>query len=110
VELGFALPKGIGLEVEGSYAYRPYRHPTIFPERNNLVPASFTNPRQYFLSDERHADQRLGFETLLSLPISEAYAVSLGYAYLRNQSTSDVFDYDTHAVFAMFTAYFARAL
>ena len=111
LDLGFALPQGITLDLEGSYAYRAYRHPTVFPERDNvLLVASSTNPRQYFLSDERHDDQRFRFEALLAIPISAPYAVSLGYVYLANQSTSDPFDYDSNAVFVMFTAYFARAL
>ncbi len=111
LDLGFALPHSIGLDFEGSYAYRAYRHPTVFPERDDvLLVSSLTNPRQYFLSDQRHHDQRFRLEALLAIPVSEPYAVSLGYVYQSNESTSDAFDYDSHAVFVMFTAYFARAL
>ena len=109
--LGFALPYSVGLDLEGSYSYRAFRHPTIFPDREDLLAASSaTTPRQYFLSDQPHRDQRTTFDARLSIPIVEPCSVSLLYSYRINQSTADAFDYDEHAVGLLFNVHLARAL
>jgi tetratricopeptide (TPR) repeat protein len=108
--LGFALPYSVGLDLESSYTYRDYRHPTVFPDKDDLLAASSTTtPRQYFLSDEAHRDQRVTFDARLSVPIIEPCSVSLLYSYRRNESTADAFDYDEHAVGLLFNVHLARA-
>jgi tetratricopeptide (TPR) repeat protein len=108
--LGFALPRSIGLDLETSYNYRPFRHPTTFPDRADvLAAASASDPEQYFLSDDPHRDQRVSFDARLSVPVFEPCSVSLLYGYRNNQSTADAFDYDEHAVGLLFNVYLARA-
>jgi tetratricopeptide (TPR) repeat protein len=106
--LGFALPASVGLDLEGSYTYRDYRHPTTFPDRDDLESAA--PGRQYFLSDSPHRDQRIGFDARLSIPLAEPFSLSLLYSYQDNLSSADVFDYDQHVVGFLLNANFARAL
>ena len=110
VGLGFALPHSIGLDLETSYDYRAFRHPTTFPNRDDVLAASSaSDPEQYFLSDDPHRDQRVSFDARLSVPIIDPCSVSLLYGFRNNHSTADAFDYDEHAVGLMFNVYLARA-
>jgi tetratricopeptide (TPR) repeat protein len=112
--LGFALPWSLGLDMEGSYTYRDFRHPTTFPDREDLLRASPSTSqptsRQYFLSDRDRYDQRVGFDARLSIPLAEPFSLSLLYSYLDNLSTANVFDYDQHVVGFLLNVNFARAL
>jgi hypothetical protein len=109
--LGFALPWSTGLDVEGNYTYRQFRHPTTFPDRNELVRASSAAPPvPYTLSGAARHEHRLGFNARLSVPLAEPFSVSLLYSYLDNLSSADVFDYDQHVVGFLLNVNFARAL
>lgn len=108
--LGFALPHSIGLDLETSYNHRAFRHPTTFPDRDDvLAVSSESDPEQYFLSDDRHRDQRVSFDARLSVPVADPFSMSLLYGYRTNQSTADAFDYDVHVVGLLFNVYLARA-
>jgi tetratricopeptide (TPR) repeat protein len=112
--LGFALPWSLGLDLEGSYAYRAFRHPTSFPDREDLLRASpsAADPvsRQYFLRDSPRREHRIGFDTRLSVPLAEPFSLSLLYSYRDNLSSADVFDYDQHVVGFLLNVNLARAL
>ncbi len=110
VALGFALPWSLGLDVEGSYTYRDFRHPTTFPNREDLVRAAQPIPQQYFLSDSARSDERIGFDARLSIPLVDPFSVSVLYSYLDNLSSADVFDYDQHVVGFLLNVNFARTL
>jgi tetratricopeptide (TPR) repeat protein len=111
--LGFALPWSLGLDVEGSYTHRDFRHASTFPDQDDLIAAADSNvelARQYFLSDSPRREDAFGADVRLSIPLLEPFSASITYSYRDNVSNSDLFDYDQHIVGLLLNATFARAL
>jgi tetratricopeptide (TPR) repeat protein len=106
--LGFALPWSLGLDLEGSYAYRAFRHPTSFPNRGDVLLA--TPGREYFLSDAPRREQRIGFNARLSIPLAEPFSISLLYSYVDNLSNAAVYQYDQNIVGFLVNVNLARTL
>ncbi len=108
--LGFVLPWNLGLDLEGSYMRRLFRHATTFPDREDQLRASGSPPRQYFLSDDPRRDDRYSLDARLSIPLTERVSASLLYNFRANSSNAGPFDYEQQAVGLLFNVYFARAL
>lgn len=112
--LGFALPWGLGLDLEGSYTWRRFRHATTFADQEDLMRASATTTqpiaRQYFLSDSPRREDAFSADARLAIPLVEPFSASITYGYRDNLSTADLFDYDQHVIGLLLNATFARAL
>jgi hypothetical protein len=102
--LGLVLPWSLGLDLEGSYTNRVFRHPTTFPDPDDL-----RTGRQYFLGETRRREHLFTAEARLSVPLGDAYSASAYYRYRDQISTADVFDYDQHIVGLLLNVTFARA-
>jgi tetratricopeptide (TPR) repeat protein len=96
------LPWSFTLDVGGSFAWRPYRHPTTFPDQPTF--ADF----QYGLSDDDRDETTGRFDASLERPITRWLVGSVGYRYERNKSNSTVFDYEREIVGAYLTATFGH--
>ena len=105
--LGLVLPFDVGLDLEGSYINRVYRHPSTFPEQEVLDFTTATN-RQYFLSGTRRREDVYTAEARATLPVTDSVAAVASYRYRDHRSTADVFDYDQHVVGLIFTITFGR--
>jgi tetratricopeptide (TPR) repeat protein len=104
--LGFStgLPLELGLDVDGSFAYKQYRHPSTFPD------PPIPNGSQYMLSGVRRRDEVYRVETRLTRELGEYLSLSTHYRYVDNQSNRDVFDYDQHIVGVTLTVGIGREL
>jgi opacity protein-like surface antigen len=107
--LGFGLPYGIGLDLEGSYTARIFDHPSTFPDQAALAAATSAPDHQYALSSLRRREHAYTAESRLSIPLPDPYSLTAYYRFRDNVSTSDVFDYDQHIVGLLFNVSFARA-
>ena len=92
LELGAALPLDLTLDASGAFTYKPFRHPSTFPDPPIVAGTRYT------LSNVRRREQVLQVETALSRPVTEHVSVSARWQYLDNQSNVRVFDYDHHVL------------
>jgi hypothetical protein len=92
------LPWSVVLELDGAWAWRPYRHPTTFPDPGGLVAG-----RQYGLRGSDRREEELRTVVGLERPLGEHVRVSTRWSYTRNRSTADVFDYRRHVIGAYLT-------
>ena len=88
VGLDVGLPFGLGLALSGSWAYRPFRHRTTFPDSN--VPGGV----EYGLDRRNRRERLVQARVSLARSLSKNVSVSATYHYSKNRSTADVFDYD----------------
>lgn len=96
------LPWRFAFEVAGSYAWRPYRHPTTFPD-----PPIFAGV-EYELSDDDRDETTGQVGLTLERPVTSWLSASVGWRYERNRSNSAVFDYEREIVGAYLTATFGH--
>lgn len=96
------LPVGFALDVSGSFAWRPYRHPTTFPD-----PPLFFDT-QYGLSDDDRDETTGQVDVVLERPLTAWLTASARWRYERNRSNADVFDYERNVVGGYLTATFGH--
>jgi tetratricopeptide (TPR) repeat protein len=97
----FLLPWELEFDLVGEYVRRPFDHVTSWP--NLPVPDDGT---PWTLGPEARLDNVYIVATEIEKPINDLLSVSTRYAYLRNQSNSEWFDYDRHVVGAYATLRF----
>jgi tetratricopeptide (TPR) repeat protein len=97
------LIDGLMLDLGASYTYRPYRHPSSFPDPDELVFGE-----QYRLSSIRRREETLQFDAIVEWEFSDRLVGSLRYSYLDNDSNTAVYDYDREIVGAFLTLRFYR--
>ncbi|MCZ6462841.1 MAG: DUF2860 family protein, partial [Proteobacteria bacterium] len=95
--LGFAamLPLELLLDVEGSYTYQPYDHPSFF--------TPFLAGFPFEAGDRRDDVWRV--HAYLGRAIGQYVTVSAQYRYTNNQSNVAVYDYDRHVIGGYVTVY-----
>jgi tetratricopeptide (TPR) repeat protein len=105
-QLGLAaeLPLELGFDASGSFAYKPYRHASTFPDPDALTPAP------YSLSGKRRRERVWQVATSVSRPIGELFVVAARWRYIDNDSNTDVFDYDQHVLGVYVTLGLGREL
>lgn len=112
VEAGFLaeLPVELLLDVTASYTYEPHRHPSTFPEPDDIPRAlpPGTQSFQYPLSGVERRDEVTRVDVVLERPITDLLSVSARYAFIDNDSNADVFDYEREIVGLYATVYFSR--
>jgi hypothetical protein len=92
------LPWRFSLEVAGGFAWRPYRHPTTFPNPPIFAGVPYTLP-----SSDRHETTGVA-GVALERALSDWLAVGVSWRYERNVSNADAFDYEREIVGAYLTA------
>jgi tetratricopeptide (TPR) repeat protein len=92
------LPHHFQIDVTGAYTYRPFRHPSTFPNS----PAPLFNT-EYGLSDLDRRESFYAFGVRLERPVGRGMTAALAWRYERNRSNTDVFDYDRQIVGAYLT-------
>lgn len=95
------LPAAWTLELDLFLAYRPYRHPTTFPDPDALVAG-----RAYGLEGGDRRERELRTRLAVERPLGEVLRVGADWRYTHNDSTAEVFDYDRHVVGAYVTVGF----
>ena len=95
IELGTrtALPWLLVLDLQGSFAYRPYDHPSTYPNPNDLVDGV-----EYRLRSGDKTEYVYQASAILERPITDWMIASLRYEYTRNDADVEVFDYDRHVI------------
>jgi tetratricopeptide (TPR) repeat protein len=94
----FALPAEFSFETGGEFIYRPYRHPSSFPDTDVIVAGV-----PYPLSGRDRRDKTWRALAAVNRPIWRNLLWELRWTYERNQSNRDVFDYERHVVGTYFT-------
>jgi tetratricopeptide (TPR) repeat protein len=87
------LPFDLILDLQGSYTYRGYRHPSTYPDPGKVVFA-----RQYPLDSSNRRERAFQFDAILELALAEPLIASIRYSYLDNHSDTVVFDYDRNVI------------
>lgn len=110
------LPLGFVLDVTGSYAYRPYRNRSSFPDpedvvRVSLLPRAVAPNRQelgrtYRLSGLDRTDDVWWIDVELERRITAWLTGSIRYTWIDNHSNRDVFRYKREIVGAYLTIRF----
>ena len=95
------LPASWTLALDVFLAWRPYRHPSTFPDPDALVAG-----RAYALDDEDRRERELRSSVAVERALGEAVRVGAAWRYTRNRSTAEVFDYERHVVGAYLTVGF----
>ncbi|MEB2346256.1 MAG: tetratricopeptide repeat protein [Deltaproteobacteria bacterium] len=95
------LPWQVVLDLQGSYTYRPYDHPSTYPNPNDLV-----NGVEYSLRNGDKRENVWQADVIVERPITNWLIGSLRYEYTRNDSNVEVFDYDRHVVGGYLTLYY----
>lgn len=95
------LPWQVVLDLQGSYTYRPYDHPSTYPNPNDLV-----NGVEYGLRGRDKREDVWQADVIVERPITKWLIGSLRYEYTRNDSNVEVFDYDRHVVGGYLTLYY----
>ncbi len=96
------LPLDFVIDLQGTYAYLPYRHPSVFPD-----PADLTNSGvEYPLSNLDRRENLYAFDAVVERKLTDWLTASMRYAYVRNRSNVAVYDYDYHLVGAYLTVRF----
>jgi hypothetical protein len=82
----------VTLEAEAGFAYRPYRHPSTFPD-----PPTGNN-QEYPLAGTDRREHEWTVGASLGRALGEHLRLSLDWSYDHNESTAAVFDYHRHVV------------
>jgi len=93
-----ALPFELALDASGVVTWRPYDHPSTFPD----PPAPEYNV-QYGLDDDDRDERYTAVAVSLARPIGRGLTASAGWRWERNRSNVDVFDYRREVVGAYLT-------
>lgn len=92
------LPWSAALDVSGAWAYRPYRHPSTFPNQPLI------ENTEYVLSATRHRETSYAVDVVVERPITTWLSASARWHLERTDSTAEVFDYHRQIVGAYLTA------
>lgn len=95
------LPAAFVAELDVAFAWRPYRHPTTFPDPESLVAG-----RAYALEGSDRRERELRTSLAVERPLTDVLRVGAAWRYTRNHSNADVFDYARHVVGAYVTVEF----
>jgi tetratricopeptide (TPR) repeat protein len=96
------LPWSFILDVSGSFAWRPYRHPTTFPNGTLFFDT------EYGLADDDRDETTAIVDLSLERPITRWLLGSVRWHYERNDSNADAFDYRRNIVGGYLTARFGH--
>jgi len=99
------LPAQLTLFGWAGYTYRPYRHPSTYPDPNN---PNIANRQEYGLSGADRTDNVFEVEIELERRLTDSLSASVRYGYLRNASNVAVYDYDQNVVGAYLTWVWSR--
>jgi tetratricopeptide (TPR) repeat protein len=107
---GFAvtLPLAVALDVSGGYSWRPYHHPSTFPDPDDVD--ATPNGSVYPLSNVKRRENTARLEVGLARAFGEYVTLAAHYRFLDNHSNVDVFDYDQHVVGVSITLGLAKEL
>lgn len=97
--LRFGLPWSFVADLAGSFEWRPYRHPTTFPD-----PPGGEDGLQYALSRDDRNETTGQVAVTLERPVTRWLTAAVGWRYERNHSNAEVFDYEREVVGAYLTA------
>ena len=97
------LPWRFGVDVSGSFAWRPYHHPSTFPD-----PPADENGLQYALADHDRDETTALAAVALERPITRWLSGTVSWRYERNHSNVADFDYERQIVGAYLTASFGH--
>jgi tetratricopeptide (TPR) repeat protein len=98
------LPFEVLLYVVGSYTYRPFENPSVFPNSQELRTAQIANTA-YRQNPFNRRDNVYQVEVGLERKITDALSVSVRYNYLDNDSNTDVYRYTRQIVGGYLTLY-----
>jgi tetratricopeptide (TPR) repeat protein len=83
-----ALPWQLGLDASGVVTWRPFDHPSTFPD-----PPAPVFEVEYGLSGDDRDERYTGVGVSLARPLGRGLTASAGWRWERNRSNVDVFDY-----------------
>ncbi len=100
-ELAFesALPAGFAVTGSARFAYRPFRHPTTFPDPDALVAGE-----PYPLASTKRRERDWRTELSLRKALGPQIGVEARWRYQRNHSTAKVFDFERH-IFGLYATW-----
>jgi len=98
------LPFDVRLYVVGSYTYRPFENPSVFPNTSARTLAQIQNTA-YRLNGFNRRDNVYQVEVGLERKITDSLSVSVRYNYLDNDSNTDVYRYTRQIVGGYLTLY-----
>jgi tetratricopeptide (TPR) repeat protein len=93
-----ALPGDLALDASGVVTWRPFDHPSTFPE-----PPAPVFDREYGLSGDERDERYQAVSVSLARPIGWGLTASAGWRWERNRSNVDVFDYRREVLGAYLT-------
>ncbi|HTY16342.1 MAG TPA: tetratricopeptide repeat protein [Myxococcota bacterium] len=93
------LPYRFTIDLAGVFTYRPYSHPSTFPD----PPEPFFNT-EYGLHDRDKLERFYGAGVRLERPIAKGITAAIAWRYERNHSNAQVFEYDRQIVGVYLTA------
>jgi hypothetical protein len=97
------LPWRFVLDVSGSFSWRPYRHPSTFPDPDDLFLDT-----EYGLPDDDRDETTAQVDVVLERPITAWLTASARWHWERNDSNVAVFQYDREVLGAYLTATFGH--
>lgn len=83
-----ALPWQLGLDASGVVTWRPFDHPSTFPD-----PPAPVYDVEYGLPDDDRDERYTAVGVSLARPLGRGLTASAGWRWERNRSNVDVFDY-----------------
>jgi len=92
-DVAIPLPYRFALDVAGVFTYRPYRHPSTFPDPPEPFPGV-----EYGLHDRDKLERFYGAGVRLERPIAKGVTAAIAWRYERNHSNAQVFEYDRQVV------------
>ncbi len=98
------LPFAVRLYVVGSYTYRPFENPSVFPNSSARTLGQLQNTA-YRLNGFNRRDNAYQVEVGLERKITDWLSVSVRYNYLDNDSNTDVYRYTRQIVGGYLTLY-----
>lgn len=96
------LPWSLAVDVAGSFAWRPYRNPTTFPDTTLVFDT------EYGLSNDDRNERTANVDVSIDRPLTPWLIASMRWHYERNYSNAEVFDYNRQIVGAYLTAHFGH--
>ena len=97
-----ALPWRATLDISGAFAYRPYRHPTTFPDE------PLAENVEYSLPTNKHRETAYSVDVVIERPLTKWLSASARWHFERTDSSAEVFTYDRQIVGAYLTATFGN--